>query len=158
MELLVSMKSKYDVDHALVLCQTHDFKVGVLYLYEKMQLYHEIMQYYMENNEYGQIVESAKKFGKKDNYLWVEALSYFAGVEEDCQAEIREVLKNIDEENLLPPLRVVQILSQKKSCTLAVIKEYLIAKLQKENEQIDDVQTNFSFFLSPFFLTHSFSN
>lgn len=136
MEILVS--NKYDADHALVLCQTHDFKIGVLYLYEKMQLYQEIMKYYMQNNEYGQVVESAKKYGKKDSYLWIEALSYFAGVEEDCETEIKEVLKNIDEENLLPPLRVVQILSQKKSCTLSVIKEYIISKLQKENEHIDE--------------------
>ena len=28
----------YDLDHALVLCQMHSFKAGVLYLYEKAKL------------------------------------------------------------------------------------------------------------------------
>lgn len=48
-----------------------------------------------------------------DADLWIEALNFFALREDDCQHEIGEVLNNIDRENLLPPLPVIQILSQK---------------------------------------------
>jgi hypothetical protein len=48
-----------------------------------------------------------------DSDLWIEALSYFAHRDDDCQHEIGEVLNNIDRENLLPPLPIIQILSQK---------------------------------------------
>lgn len=48
-----------------------------------------------------------------DPELWIEALNYFALREDNCQHEIGEVLNNIDRENLLPPLPVIQILSQK---------------------------------------------
>jgi len=48
-----------------------------------------------------------------DPDLWIDAITYFALREDDCHHEIEEVLNNIDRENLLPPLPVIQILSQK---------------------------------------------
>ena len=38
LELLKSRSAKYDIDHALVLAQMHNFKAGILYLYEKANL------------------------------------------------------------------------------------------------------------------------
>jgi len=38
LELLKSKSAKYDIDHALVLAQMHNFKAGILYLYEKAKL------------------------------------------------------------------------------------------------------------------------
>ena len=38
LELLKSKRAKYDIDHALVLAQMHNFKAGILYLYEKAKL------------------------------------------------------------------------------------------------------------------------
>ena len=39
LELLQKPQAKYDIDHALILCQMNNFKVGILYLYEKAHLY-----------------------------------------------------------------------------------------------------------------------
>ncbi len=80
------MQAKFDEDHALVLVQVHNFRAGILYLYEKLKLYvigrslknvrqemignyslifryNEIIQYHMEHKEYDQITKSCKKFG-----------------------------------------------------------------------------------------------
>ena len=38
LELLKYKNAKYDIDHALVLAQMHNFKAGILYLYEKAKL------------------------------------------------------------------------------------------------------------------------
>lgn len=38
-------QATYDLDHALVLAQMHDFKDGILYLYEKAGLYVEIIRF-----------------------------------------------------------------------------------------------------------------
>lgn len=35
---LLYLQASYDLDHALVLAQMHDFKDGILYLYEKALL------------------------------------------------------------------------------------------------------------------------
>ncbi|KAL6049387.1 Vacuolar protein sorting-associated protein 11 [Balamuthia mandrillaris] len=138
--LLVDPRAHFDEDHALVLAQMQDFRQGILHLYEKLELYHEIVQYYMENNEYEAVIECCKKYGDKDPNLWVQALSYFAGRDEDCQAEIIEVLNNIDRDNLLPPLLVIQILSQKSTTTLSVVKDYIVQRLQQQNQLIAEDQ------------------
>ena len=33
-----SLQASYDLDHALVLAQMHDFRAGILYLYERTGL------------------------------------------------------------------------------------------------------------------------
>ena len=37
-------ESKYDVNHALVLCRMHGFSPGLLFLYEHMRLFREVLQ------------------------------------------------------------------------------------------------------------------
>lgn len=92
----------------------------------------------MEHNEYEHIIRACKKYGELDPNLWVQALSYFAAKEEDRQKEIMEVLANIDRDNLIPPLLVIQILAQKPTTTLSVIKEYMTKRLMQENQAIQD--------------------
>ncbi len=38
LDLMKNPSAKYDVDHALMLARTCDFKNGILYLYEKAEL------------------------------------------------------------------------------------------------------------------------
>eukprot|EP00163_Fabomonas_tropica_P014545 TRINITY_DN2645_c0_g1_i7.p3 TRINITY_DN2645_c0_g1~~TRINITY_DN2645_c0_g1_i7.p3 ORF type:complete len:165 (-),score=46.28 TRINITY_DN2645_c0_g1_i7:1977-2471(-) len=116
----------------------HNFKPGMLYLFEKLQLYHEIVQFYMEENEHAKIIRACKKYGDKDPNLWIQVLSYFAGKEDDCGQEIAEVLSNIDRDNLLPPLLVIQILALNEKTTLSVIKDYITGRLQQEQQLIEE--------------------
>ncbi|KAA0704039.1 Vacuolar protein sorting-associated protein 11 -like protein [Triplophysa tibetana] len=125
-------------DKALVLCQMHNFKEGVLYLYEKGMLYQQIMHYHMQNEEYGKVVEACKRYGDKEACLWEQALGYFARKEENCKAYISEVLQHIDQNNLMPPLLVVQTLAHNSTASLSVIKDYLINKLERETRQIEE--------------------
>ncbi|KAK2560039.1 Vacuolar protein sorting-associated protein 11-like protein [Acropora cervicornis] len=78
LDLLTNLEARYDIDHALVLAQMHHFKAGILYLYEKAKLYQQILHYHMEQNEYGHVIDTCKKYGNLDTSLWVQALSYFA--------------------------------------------------------------------------------
>lgn len=57
---------------------------------------------------------------------------------------------DIDRDNLLPPLLVIQILSEKKTATLSLIKDYIIKRLQQENQLITEV------FLKEFFLVNHY--
>ena len=43
---------------------------------------------------------------------------------------------DIDKKNLLPPLLVIETLANSPTATLSVIKNYVIRKLQNENDQI----------------------
>lgn len=134
--LLQNPAAKYDDDHVLCLVQMFDFKPGMLFLYEKLKLYTEIVQHHMENNEYPAIMAACKKFGRIDPNLWVQVLSYFAlkDEREDCHCWIRDVLNNIERERLLPPLLLVQILAQNPKTPLAVVKDYVTRHLQEERD------------------------
>jgi len=140
LNLLRDPQAKYDVDHALVLVQIRNFQAGMLCLYEKLRLYQEIVMFYMENNDYEKVIHSCKTYGDSDPNLWVQVLSYFSAKEGDCQKELSEVLSNIETKNLLPPLQVIQILSQKPNVTLTVIKDYITHALQSEQQNISEDQ------------------
>ncbi|XP_074607896.1 vacuolar protein sorting-associated protein 11 homolog isoform X1 [Acropora palmata] len=136
LDLLTNLEARYDIDHALVLAQMHHFKAGILYLYEKAKLYQQILHYHMEQNEYGHVIDTCKKYGNLDTSLWVQALSYFARRETDCRSQIMEVLSHIDRGNLMSPLLVLQNLAHNSTATLAVVKDYIIHRLQLEDELI----------------------
>eukprot|EP00795_Rhopilema_esculentum_P008547 gene8547-14548_t len=136
LNLFTNTESKYDLDHALVLAQMHNFKRGILFLYEKAKLFQQILRYHMEHNDHDAIIDNCKKYGRQDTSLWSQALSYFARKEEDCRSQIREVLEHIDRYNLLSPLIVVQTLAHNSTATLAVVKDYIVRRLQDENEQM----------------------
>lgn len=136
--LLLSPDAGYDPNQALVLCQMNDFRAGVLYLYEKMKLYQQILQYHMEHSDYVSVIETCKRFGTHDSNLWVLALSYFAQKEENCRQQLVDVLTHIDKRNLLPPLLVIQTLAHNSTATLAVVKDYITRRLQAEHDQIEE--------------------
>eukprot|EP00053_Salpingoeca_punica_P016663 m.158284 g.158284 ORF g.158284 m.158284 type:complete len:971 (+) comp17016_c0_seq1:203-3115(+) len=138
LDLLKRSTTKYDEYHAMVLMQIYDFTPGILYLYEQAKQYHQIVQYYMEKNAYAGIIETCKKHGSADRSLWVSALTYFAGKEEDSRAQISEVLAHIDKHNLLPPLMVIDALSHNSNATLSVIKDYITRRLESENQSIQE--------------------
>ncbi|KAJ8020828.1 Vacuolar protein sorting-associated protein 11-like [Holothuria leucospilota] len=136
MDLLQTGEDRYDMDLALVLCQKHNFSKGILYLYEKAKLYQQILHYHMEYDKYDNILDVCKRYGTQDPNLWVQALSYFATKEKDCKPYIVDVLSQIDRHNLLPPLLVIQTLAHNSTATLTVIKDYIVRRLQQENDQI----------------------
>lgn len=135
--LLKSGRFKTVFDKALVLCQMHNFKDGVLYLYEQGKLFQQIMHYHMQNEQYKKVIEVCELYGDQEACLWEQALGYFARKEEDCKEYIAAVLKHIENKNLMPPLLVVQTLAHNSTATLSVIKDYLVNKLQKQSCQIE---------------------
>ncbi|NXE78887.1 VPS11 protein, partial [Cochlearius cochlearius] len=135
--LLKSGRFQTVFDKALVLCQMHNFKDGVLYLYEQGKLPPPIMHYHMQNEQYKKVIEVCELYGDQEACLWEQALGYFARKEEDCKEYIAAVLKHIENKNLMPPLLVVQTLAHNSTATLSVIKDYLINKLQKQSRQIE---------------------
>ncbi|KAI1230668.1 hypothetical protein IHE44_0008543, partial [Lamprotornis superbus] len=136
--LLKSGRFKTVFDKALVLCQMHNFKDGVLYLYEQGKLHISLKRQRVPSNEqYKKVIEVCELYGDQEACLWEQALGYFARKEENCKEYIAAVLKHIENKNLMPPLLVVQTLAHNSTATLSVIKDYLVNKLQKQSRQIE---------------------
>jgi hypothetical protein len=47
------MQAKYDQDHAMVLAQMHDFRAGIIFLYEKAKMYADVIVSTQESHSAG---------------------------------------------------------------------------------------------------------
>eukprot|EP00898_Chlorokybus_atmophyticus_P007261 jgi/Chlat1/7536/Chrsp62S00554 len=134
----------YDTDHALMLCQMHAFKDGVLYLYERMKLHKEALAVYMQEEDYAGLVDACKRLADDSRggnpVLWVDVLTYFGSKDRDCAVQVKEVLYHIEKDQLLPPLVVLQTLAKNPQLTLAVVKDYVVRKLHEQNKLIEEDQ------------------
>ena len=80
----------YDTDHALVMCQLHQFHPGTLHLYKRKGLHGEILKHYMEKGDLSQVVETCRNFGDQNPGLWLQTLQFVAN---DCTAQPEQVTK-----------------------------------------------------------------
>jgi len=132
----------YDVDLALILCNTNAFKDGLLFLYEKLKLYKEVISCYKQAHDHQGLIACCKKLGDSsqggDPSLWGDLLKYFGELGEDCSKEVKEVLTYIEKEDVVPPIVVLQTLSKNPCLTLSVVKDYIARKLEQESKLIED--------------------
>ncbi|KAE8010746.1 hypothetical protein FH972_007084 [Carpinus fangiana] len=132
----------YDVDLAIILCEMNAFKEGLLYLYEKMKLYKEVIACYMQAHDHEGLIACCKRLGDSgkggDPSLWADLLKYFGELGEDCSQEVKEVLTYIERDDILPPIIVLQTLSRNPCLTLSVIKDYIARKLEQESKLIEE--------------------
>ncbi|WOG98850.1 hypothetical protein DCAR_0418196 [Daucus carota subsp. sativus] len=131
----------YDVDLAIILCEMNGFREGLLFLYEKMKLYKEVIGCYMQAHDHEGLIACCKRLGDSgkggDPSLWADLLKYFGELGEDCSKEVKEVLSYIERDDILPPIIVLQTLSRNPCLTLSVIKDYIARKLEQESKLID---------------------
>lgn len=78
LELLQNPRAAYDVNHALVLVQGAEFKPGQLYLYERLQMYHMVIQHHLDAGDMDAVVKTCRRHGTKDPNLWIQVLSVMA--------------------------------------------------------------------------------
>ncbi|XXQ38213.1 Vacuolar protein sorting-associated protein 11 like protein [Plasmodiophora brassicae] len=140
LRLLSTQQTKYDPELALVLVKRYKFTAGVLFLYQKLKLYLDILEHHFQCNDANEILETCIYYGDEEPNLWLRALSYFAdNARHSSNAEsIQQVLRHIQETRLLPPLMVIQILSRNQSIPLAIVKDFLLQSLTYEQSLLDD--------------------
>jgi vacuolar protein sorting-associated protein 11 len=86
------------------------------------------------------MIETCQKYGHDHPKLWTWALSYLTHQEAsgEVSARLAEVLRYIDEHNLLSPLMVIDILAQNPTIYLHVIQEFISRRVQLQQNQIHD--------------------
>ena len=140
-EIMCFLREKrncYDTDLALGLCQINNFKQGILHLYEKAELYHQILSYYTEKQAYDRIIDVCNRFGSEDPSLWRHALTIFAHASEHSNTNqyFMSCLNHIEKNSLMPAIMVVSVAAQSKTATLSLVKEYLVKHLSGEGVKI----------------------
>ncbi|KAI9309494.1 hypothetical protein BJ944DRAFT_172889 [Cunninghamella echinulata] len=141
--LLKDETVQYDTNQALVLCQLKKFDEGIVYLYEKTEMYTDILRLWMEKEETDKVIEAVRKYGPKDPSLYPMVLTYFSSTPEilaKSTSELLTVLRNIDEKDLLPPIQVVQALSRSNAATIGLLKPYISKKIESERKELKQNQ------------------
>ena len=139
MELLRS--EKYSPDQALVLCELNSFQPGLLYLYQKAELFERILKYHFSAGDYDGAITACRKFGGQRPSLWVSALQSIAEVSSATEFPpnyFKEVLDNIEMYRLLSPLQVVSTLSSCPTATLGVVRDYLLRTFGAEDRAMEE--------------------
>lgn len=136
MDLLKHPKAAYDMDQALVLIQIHDFKQGLLFLYEKLHMYSMMIKYYLSSNETAKVIELCKQYGKEDSSLWIQLLTVYSEMEEIDIKQLMEVLNYVNEHKIVTPLMAIQILSKNPRISLSVVKKFLISCIVEKQQLI----------------------
>ncbi|KAF9350881.1 hypothetical protein BGX34_000945 [Mortierella sp. NVP85] len=123
-KLLNDTEIPYDTNHALVLCHMAGFDDGIVFLYERMKMYTDILRLWIERDNTTKVIECLRKYGRLAS----------------ATPELLEVLNHIDQQDLLPPLQVVQALSQTSVATIGMIKNYIGRRIEAERKERQEDQ------------------
>ncbi|KAG0233879.1 hypothetical protein BGW42_007086 [Actinomortierella wolfii] len=118
LKLLKDTEVPYDTNHALVLCHLAGYDDGIVFLYEKMKMYTDILRFWIGKDNTAKVVECLRNYGLSS-----------------ATPELLKVLDYIDQHDLLPPLQVVQALSQTSVATIGMIKNYIGRRIEAERKQ-----------------------
>ncbi|RKP10178.1 hypothetical protein THASP1DRAFT_13206, partial [Thamnocephalis sphaerospora] len=155
-EMLRNPAILLDLDHALILCRTAGFDEGQVIIYERSEMYDEILRSWMRVDDVPKIMDALDRYGSNNPSLYTVVLTYLADNPAILSAHpeaLRTVMKRVDQENLMPPLKVLQLLCRNSATTVGMIRDYLCTRLESEQRQQEEVTlaTDYIFDLWPCF-------
>ncbi|KAH9848923.1 hypothetical protein C2E23DRAFT_785321 [Lenzites betulinus] len=147
--VLRNTRLPYDPTHALILCSTRGFTPGLVILWERMGMQEDVIRFFMDGHEDGDPDASAEVVRRLDQYgpgrpqlypLVLRFLTSTPALLTKHREDVVRVLKVIDEEKLMPPVSVVQVLSRNSVASVGLVKEWLMARIKSAREEVDTDQ------------------
>ncbi|GAA6048699.1 hypothetical protein NBRC10513_000711 [Rhodotorula toruloides] len=141
----------YDETQALLVCTTKGFEDGFVLLYELLGMYEDIVRYWIDaslasssNTSLStRVVRSLRRYGPSCHSLYRLVLRHLTTSSELLsrhQADVLDILDEIDREKVMPPIAVVQILSSNGTASIGLVREYLKRQLLAEKQEIESDQ------------------
>ncbi|GAA5997060.1 tethering complex subunit PEP5 [Rhodotorula paludigena] len=144
-------QAPYDETQALLVCTTQGFEEGFVLLYELLGMYEEIVRYWIDAakaspsapDRTSRIVRALHRYGPSCPSLYRLVLSHLTSSSDLLsrhQADVLDILDEVDREKVLPAIAVVQILSAGGVASVGLVREYLKRQLLAEKQEIDSDQ------------------
>jgi vacuolar protein sorting-associated protein 11 len=138
---LIAEQSAIDTSNVLLLSSLSKFPAGTTLVRERHNMYADIFRSYTSAKDTEGALSALRKYGPEDLSLYPLALTYFSSSskileEPGVREELSNVLRRIDQENLMAPLQVVKILSQGGAVNMGMVKEYLSENISQERKEI----------------------
>ncbi|GAA5822514.1 hypothetical protein JCM10212_002761, partial [Sporobolomyces blumeae] len=89
------------------------------------------------------LVAALRRYGPVHSALYRTVLSYLttsSALVSRHQSDVLEILDEIDERKIMPPIEVVQILSRNGTASIGLVREFLKRQLLAEKQAIDSDQ------------------
>ncbi|KAK9896216.1 hypothetical protein P389DRAFT_76246 [Cystobasidium minutum MCA 4210] len=146
-----------DLTQALLVCTTSDFTPGVLVIYERLEMYEDILRFWMNQGEspsasttpdedgsklspWQRIMNALDKYGPEHHELYPLVLRYLTSSSASLSAhqdDLMRILDYVSKEKIMPPIAVVQALSKSGVATVGMVKDYLRKQIVSEEEEMD---------------------
>jgi len=140
MRLIRQFPGEESLASTLVLCQTYGFVDGFFHSAERLGRFQLLMQWCFEQRDARRLLDVCKRCGSVDQSLWVQALSFLAADEGEHLEEIGEVLRHVDESDLMPLLMVIETLEQKPGMSVGALRTYLQGQFRRMVESAEDAR------------------
>ncbi|WWC88408.1 uncharacterized protein L201_003319 [Kwoniella dendrophila CBS 6074] len=144
LSLISNEELPYDPMHALILCSTNEFVEGMIKLWENLEMYEDIIRFYMTKNQTEKVLQHLDLYGtinQPDNLdlypLVLRYLSSSPSILSNHSQELHKILNKIDELQIIPPLTIIQILSRNGVASIGNIKQWLKSKVEEDKEQVE---------------------
>ncbi|KAI8982945.1 hypothetical protein BD414DRAFT_491677 [Trametes punicea] len=147
--VLQNTRLPYDPTHALILCSTRGFTAGLVLLWERMGMQEDVIRFFMERHQEGDADASAEVVRRLDQYgperpqlypLVLRFLTSTPALLTKHREDVVHVLKVIDEEKIMPPVSVVQVLSRNSVASVGLVKEWLMTRIKSAREEVETDQ------------------
>lgn len=149
-QLLKSEHLPFDPTHALILCSTRNFTPGLVLLWERLGMYEDVLRFWMDKHKEdgigeasGEVIRCLRYYGPEHPHLYPLVLRFLTSTPELLSKhtnDITQLLEHIDEEGIMPPLAVVQVLSRNGVASVGLVKQWLMTRITDSREQIDMVK------------------
>lgn len=140
-----------DHTHALILCSTRGFTSGLVLLWEKLDMFEDVLRFYMDREREDptagaskDVVRCLEKYGVQRPGLYPLVLRFLTSSPELLARhtdDLGRILEHIQEEKIMPPLAVVQVLSRNNVASVGLVKQWLLSRIKAAREEIDMVST-----------------
>lgn len=151
LKILKSEDIPCDSTHALILCSTQNFTPGLVLLWEKLGMYEDVARFWIDKYREGgedashassEVVRCLDHYGAEHPHLYPLVLRFLTSSPELLSkhtTDVTKMLEYIDEEKIMPPLSVVQVLSRNGVASVGLVKQWLVSRIKAAQDEIDTV-------------------
>ncbi|ORX37189.1 hypothetical protein BD324DRAFT_430480 [Kockovaella imperatae] len=144
MTLLREKSDKLDPVLALILCTQTGFTPGCLVLWESLGRHEDVLRFWMESDSdpdaYSHIAKYLETHGQDHHELYAMALRHLSSTPKLLALhgeDVSRILQIMDENNILQPLAIVQLLSRNSITPIGTVRDWLQAKVQENRGGIE---------------------
>ncbi|KAL9113786.1 MAG: hypothetical protein Q9227_002231 [Pyrenula ochraceoflavens] len=128
--------------NVLLISALSNYRDGTTLIRERAGLYADIFRSYTAAKDTAGAIDAVRKYGKQSPSLYVDALAYISSSPETLkeaggEKTLLEILRKIEDQNLMAPLQVVKTLSLSNVVTMGMIRSYLSEALRRERGEIE---------------------